>query len=45
MTTTLTQTDTSLRDAVVHQLDWDPAIDAASIGVSAQHGIVRSPAT
>ena len=40
MTTTLTRADTSLRDAVVHQLDWDPAIDAAAIGVSAQHGIV-----
>lgn len=40
MTTTLTRADTRLRDAVVHQLDWDPAIDAASIGVAAQHGIV-----
>lgn len=40
MTTTRTHTDTSLREAVVHQLDWDPAIDDVSIGVSAHNGIV-----
>lgn len=40
MTTTLTHTDERLRDAVGHQLTWDPELDATLVGVSAQDGIV-----
>ena len=35
----LTSLDQSLRDAVMHQLEWDPEIDAELIGVSAQDGV------
>lgn len=40
MTTTLTHTDERLREAVSHQLSWDPEFDATLVGVSAQDGIV-----
>jgi osmotically-inducible protein OsmY len=40
MTTTLTGVDTSLRDAVMRQLAWDPAFDASMIGVSTQGGVL-----
>jgi osmotically-inducible protein OsmY len=41
MTTALrTDTDVALRDAVVRQLEWDPGVDATSIGVSALGGAV-----
>ena len=40
MTTTLTHTDERLREAVSHQLSWDPELDATLVGVSAQDGIV-----
>ena len=39
-TATHTSLDIVLRDAVVHQLDWDPRIDATAIGVSAHNGVV-----
>jgi len=40
MSTTLTIVDQRLKDTVSHQLDWEPAVDASLIGVSAQDGIV-----
>jgi osmotically-inducible protein OsmY len=39
-TANLTNTDKLTRDAVLQQLDWDPAVDATSIGVTAQAGVV-----
>ena len=39
MSTTLTTIDQSLRDAVSHQLSWDPQVDAALIGVTTQDGV------
>jgi len=39
-TKTITGTDIRLRDTVIRHLDWDPAVDASSIGVSANEGIV-----
>jgi osmotically-inducible protein OsmY len=39
-TTTLTDTDVRVRDSVTHQLDWDPAVDASGIGVTANDGVV-----
>ncbi|HYU79684.1 MAG TPA: BON domain-containing protein [Vicinamibacterales bacterium] len=36
----LTQTDKRTRDAVLQQLEWDPAVDASAIGVSAHDGVV-----
>ena len=40
MATTLTTVDQSLRDAVEQQLAWDPQVDAALVGITAQDGIV-----
>lgn len=39
-TATLTDNDVRVRDAVTRQLDWDPAVDASAIGVSAKSGTV-----
>lgn len=39
-TATLTGTDLRLRNFVVRELDWDPALDASAIGVSAKDGVV-----
>ena len=39
-TTTLTARDIDTRDAVLRQLAWDPAMDAAAVGVSAREGAV-----
>ena len=39
-TATLSEKDLKLRDAVVEQLEWDPAVDAAGIGVTAHEGAV-----
>ena len=40
MTTShLTDTDIRVRDAVLRQLEWDPAVDASAIGVAAQGGV------
>src|SRR5687768_12943207 len=39
-TLTLSDLDLRTRDAVVRQLDWDPAVDAAGIGVTAKKGAV-----
>ena len=39
-TASLTQTDIRVRDAVLRALEWDPAVDASAIGVSAQGGAV-----
>lgn len=39
-TATLTEKDVRLRDAVVQQLEWDPAVDASGIGVTARSGAV-----
>jgi osmotically-inducible protein OsmY len=39
-TATLTDRDLRVRDRVVHQLDWDPEVDASGIGVTARNGVV-----
>jgi osmotically-inducible protein OsmY len=39
-TATLTEQDLKLRDAVMHQLEWDPAVDAGGIGVTTREGAV-----
>jgi osmotically-inducible protein OsmY len=39
-TATLTDKDLHLRDAVLQQLEWDPAVDASAIGVAARAGAV-----
>jgi VCBS repeat-containing protein len=39
-TATLTDKDVRIRDAVVQQLEWDPAVDASAIGASARNGAV-----
>ena len=39
-TTTLTERDITTRDNVLHQLEWDPDVDAGSIGVTAHDGAV-----
>jgi osmotically-inducible protein OsmY len=36
----LTDTDVRVRDAVMRQLDWDPAVDASAIGAAAKDGSV-----
>ena len=35
-TATLTDKDLRVRDAVMQQLEWDPAVDASGIGVTAR---------
>lgn len=37
---TLTDKDLHVREAVTHQLEWDPAVDASGIGVTAREGAV-----
>ena len=39
-TATLTEKDLRVRNAVTQQLEWDPAVDASAIGVSAREGAV-----
>ena len=39
-TAMLTDLDIRVRDRVVHQLDWDPEVDASGIGVAARNGVV-----
>lgn len=39
-TATLTERDARTRQAVIEQLDWDPAVDASAIGVAADEGSV-----
>jgi len=39
-TGTLSDLDVRVREHVVHQLDWDPEVDASGIGVSARSGVV-----
>jgi osmotically-inducible protein OsmY len=39
-TISLTDLDMQLRDHVVRQLDWDPEVDAAGVGVTARNGAV-----
>lgn len=39
-TATVTDKDLRLRDGVVQQLEWDPAVDASRIGVTARNGAV-----
>jgi osmotically-inducible protein OsmY len=36
----LSDLDVRVREHVVHQLDWDPEVDASGIGVSAKDGVV-----
>ena len=44
-TTFLTQTDLRVRELVIQQLDWAPAIDATGIGVAIHNGIVTLSGT
>lgn len=39
-TATLTEKDVRVRDAVLQQLEWDPAVDASGTGVTAHGGAV-----
>jgi osmotically-inducible protein OsmY len=39
-TATLVSEDLRLRNAVMHQLEWDPEVDASEIGVAARNGAV-----
>ena len=39
-TATLTEKDLRVREAVQQQLEWDPAVDASGIGVTAHEGAV-----
>jgi osmotically-inducible protein OsmY len=39
-TTTMTDTDVRVRDAVTRQLDWDPEVDGSAVGVAAKDGVV-----
>jgi osmotically-inducible protein OsmY len=39
-TATLSDNDVRIRDAVIHQLDWDPEVDASGVGVAAKDGSV-----
>jgi osmotically-inducible protein OsmY len=39
-TTTLTNADVRVRDAVQRQLDWDPQVEASGVGVAAKSGAV-----
>lgn len=39
-TATLTDKDLRVREGVTQQLEWDPAVDAAGIGVTAREGAV-----
>ncbi len=39
-TTGLNEADIKLRNAVARQLEWDPEVDAAAIGVTAKDGAV-----
>ena len=39
-TGTLSDRDLRVREHVVHQLDWDPEVDASGIGVAASNGVV-----
>ena len=36
----LTHTDKRIREAVVQQLEWDPAVEASAIGVAARDGVI-----
>src|SRR4030095_4749171 len=44
-TATLTDKDLRVRDAFMQQLEWDPAVDASAIGVSARDGAVALTGT
>jgi len=33
---TLSEVDTRIRDLVMHELEWDAAVDASAIGVAAK---------
>ena len=39
-TATLTDLDVQVRDRVLHQLEWDPEVDASGVGVTAKNGVV-----
>jgi osmotically-inducible protein OsmY len=39
-TASLTDSDLHVREAVMHELDWDPAVDASAIGAAAKAGAV-----
>lgn len=39
-TASMTDADVRTRDAVLRQLEWDPEIDAAGVGVAARGGVV-----
>ena len=39
-TSTLTEADIRVRDAILHQREWDPEVDASAIGVAAKRGAV-----
>ena len=44
-TTVATGTDERIRDAIIHQLDWEPDFDASSVGVSVDDGVATLTGT
>ena len=38
-TALFSKNDEKIRDAVIHQLDWEPALDAAHVGVTVEDGV------
>jgi osmotically-inducible protein OsmY len=44
-TRALTDVDVRVRDNVVRQLEWDPDVDAAGVGVTADNGVVALTGT
>ena len=38
-TALFSKNDEKVRDAVIHQLDWEPAIDASHVGVTVEDGV------
>lgn len=44
-TTVAKTTDERIRDAVLHQLDWEPDFDAAGVGVSVDDGVATLTGT
>ena len=44
-TAVFTKNDEKIRDAVIHQLDWDPEFNSSGVGVSAEDGVVTLTGT
>ena len=45
MAAVLTRKDEEIRDAVLHQLDWEPDFDSSAVGVAVEDGVVTLTGT